>query len=76
MRYSRSSSHDNSLSDSTGFISESDAGSGMSSPLTSISSLEDLEDDIPPIPGPSRYRDDDLRAAQVKAHVYTSIRGD
>jgi hypothetical protein len=44
---------------------ETDTTSGMSSPLTSLSSLEDFEDTIPPFAGPSVYDTDDIRLAQV-----------
>lgn len=46
-------------------LSDSDTGSGMSSPLTSLSSLDDLDERVPPIPGPSNFNAEDLKVAQV-----------
>jgi hypothetical protein len=45
---------------------ESDVGSGISSPLTSLSSLEDLDGPSSIIPIPPSNGADDLNAAQVR----------
>lgn len=43
----------------------SDEGSGMSSPLTSLTSLEDMDDRIPLDVGSSSHTVNDLSVAQV-----------